>query len=109
MENKELEALNNLTNKVKCNEEYRLKHLKQDYDIVRNALIRNQKLEKAIDIVKNKLIDVGRLYGCIVAYPNEKTPIHYNEKIDKRYKTYMLTEEEFNLLKEVFGNETICL
>lgn len=56
---------------------------------------------KALEIIKEKLIDVGRLYGCMIAYPNEKTPIHYNEKIDKRYKTYMLTQEEYDLLKEV--------
>lgn len=63
--------------------------------------VRNKKLEKAIKIIQNKLIDYGRLYGCMVAYPYEKTPIHYNEKIDKRYKTYMLTQEDFGLFKEL--------
>jgi len=66
-----------------------------------SAVAEIEKELKALEIIKNKLIDVGRLYGCMVAYPNEKTPIHYNEKIDKRYKTYMLTQEEYDLLKEV--------
>ena len=75
-------------------ERYRFLPTKIDYDIIEKEL-------KALEIIRYKLIDVSRLVGCMVAYPHEKTPIHYNEKIDKRYKTYMITQEEYDLLKEV--------
>ena len=52
-----------------------------------------EKYIKALEIIKEKLVDVFKLYNC-------KTVEEYNQA---QYRDCMLTEEEFNLLKEVVG------
>ena len=50
-----------------------------------------EKKVKALEIIKNKLVDVFKLYNC-------NTIEKYNQS---QYRDCMLTKEEFNLLKEV--------
>ena len=64
--------------------------LKKDYKIIKQALIQKSKKEQAWDIVKKKGIDIGWLTQC-------ETVKVYNYHCDAE----LLTEEEFNLLKEV--------
>ena len=69
---------------------------KEDYNTIKNALIKAEKSLKALEIIKEKECDVSWLKYCIkgnliVEAYNSGYP-EYHEK---------LTEEEFNLLKEV--------
>ena len=75
---------------------------KQDYDTIKQALTQPSKEEQAFKIIKEKNVDVYLL----------KTSInleHYNSEIRlKNYNNtysyevwYELTEQEYNLLKEV--------
>ena len=50
-----------------------------------------EKEHKVLEIIKDKLVDVFKLYNC-------KTIEEYNQA---QYRDCMLTKEEFNLLKEV--------
>lgn len=104
-ESKELQALVNLAKNVEGDEEYRFKQFKQDYDIVKKALIHNQKLEeenikykKAIEICTNKQVDFS-----VLKLAKEVEDYNY----ECPFTEGLLTEEEFNLLKEVFGNERV--
>ena len=53
--------------------------------------IKERHKAKALDIIKNKLVDVFKLYNC-------KTVEEYNQA---QYIDCMLTKEKFDLLKEV--------
>lgn len=61
------------------------------YEYLKQALIKAEKEHKALEIIKEKLVDVFKLYNC-------KTVEEYNQA---QYRDCMLTKEEFNLLKEV--------
>lgn len=63
---------------------------------IEKALITKSKKEKAFDIVAEKMVDMYRL---AVADNVEK----YNKWTE--FDEYWLTEEEFNLIKEVLKNE----
>ena len=58
---------------------------------IKQALLKAEKEHKALEIIKEKLVDVFKLYNC-------KTIEEYNQA---QYRDCMLTKEEFNLLKEV--------
>lgn len=60
---------------------------------IQQALLKAKEQEKALKIIKNKWVD---LYALFIAYDLED----YNIK-----HTIELTQEEFDLLKEVLGNE----
>lgn len=97
--NKELE-----TAKTLCE----LTPTKEEKDLIVSALTRLEKLEKAIEIVKRKLVDFAKLDYAINC---DKSALNYFGEISRCEKynlsqtsDYELTEEEFNLLKEVFGN-----
>ena len=57
-------------------------------------------LKKVIEILKKKEVDVSVLIHLIRCGNN--TPKYYNEGLEKQYK---LTQQEYDLLKEHFGNE----
>lgn len=63
--------------------------------IIEKDLYRVEKLEKVIDIIKNKNVNLSELYHLFKW--NETTPTEYNEGLGKDYK---LTQEEYDLLKE---------
>ena len=76
---------------------------KKDYDI-------KSKKEQAWDIVKNKDVDIHLLKSCITyyvdslnAYNSEIKKLHskYKDYQNKPLSFYLLTQEEFNLLKEM--------
>ena len=66
---------------------------------IREDLDRLEKLEKVIDILENKIVNILILKYCIAKGGGVET---YN----LHYKTEdQITQEEYELLKEVFGNE----
>ena len=68
------------------------------YGVIRKDLDRLEKLEKVIDILKNKIVNILILKYCIAKGGGVET---YN----LHYKTEdQITQEEYELLKEVFGN-----
>lgn len=113
MENEELEALEEI--KELCTGKYGIISERDIIvlnliDKVKNALTRLEKLEKAIKIVKTKLVDFNELNYAINC--DESALYFCGKKLSRCEKynlsktdDYALTEEEFNLLKEVFGNE----
>ena len=71
--------------------DYRSNDKANDYETIKQALLKVEKEHKALEIIKEKLVDVFKLYNC-------KTIEEYNQA---QYRDCMLTQEEFNLLKEV--------
>lgn len=77
---------------------------------IKQALIQKSKKEQAWEIVKNKSVDMELFYDCL-NLPITAKRQYYNylirqKMLDKGLKNemldfYFLTEEEFNLLKEV--------
>ena len=67
--------------------------------IIENDLERLEKLEEAIEIIVRKDICPTNLYSAI-DYDKYKFAVEF-DRIDKEW---ILTEEEFNLLKEVFNS-----
>ena len=68
------------------------------YGVIRKDLDRLEKLEKVIDILENKIVNILILKYCIAKGGGVET---YN----LHYKTEdQITQEEYELLKEVFGN-----
>lgn len=93
---KELEALENIAKNVEGNDEYRFEHYKHDYNLIKSALERKEKLEKVWKIVKDKQVDILQLKECILE-EGENALTVYN-----KYCAHPeLTEAEFNLLKEM--------
>ena len=54
-----------------------------------------ENLEKVIEILKDKWIDVGMVIHLIQC--DNDTPEYYNEGLEKQYR---LTQEQYDLLKE---------
>ena len=73
----------------------------KDYDLVLQDLDKLEKLKKVIEILKNK-----NVYICELL--KSKNLFDYNSLTWDTYdfNGIELTEEEYNLLKEVLGNET---
>ena len=63
----------------------------ENIETIQQALLEAQKELKALEIIKEKLVDVFKLYNC-------NTVEEYNQA---QYRDCILTQEEFNLLKEV--------
>lgn len=106
MENKELEALETIKNELSnVNRQHATEIM-----TIRNGLNQKQKLEqenakykKAIDIfVRTKLYSPNEIMRIVNSFEDYDTYMLYIHK--KKILVYY-TEEEFNLLKEVFGNE----
>lgn len=92
MENKELEALKQLFSYAKSSASLCISQAYEDKKIIKSALTRLEKLEKAIKLLKN--FTLTESFGL-------------NLTLEEFNEAWLLdfTEEEFNLLKEVFGNE----
>ena len=69
---------------------------KKDYNTIKNALLKAQKDRKALEIIKEK-----RVACDLLTNPNVMDYKKYNSHCDKYDFIVPLTEEEFNLLKEV--------
>ena len=63
----------------------------ENIETIQQALLKAEKEHKVLEIIKDKLVDVFKLYNC-------KTIEEYNQA---QYRDCMITKEEFNLLKEV--------
>ncbi len=97
-----IEALDELYDTSTC------ANANEKYNIVKNALTRLEKLEKAIKIVKRisiKEITIVNLFNDFNSY-TEWYKKYFKENgflnLDESFIPIQ-TEEEFNLLKEVFG------
>ena len=69
---------------------------KQKFDIVEKDLDRLEKLEKVIDIIITKNVDIKTIKTCCGPF----TYAAYNSYID-RTKNSELTKEEYDLIKEL--------
>ena len=99
--NKEFEALDRL---YKCNDDdYTLGYRQHDYKLLQLALTTKSKKEQALEIIKEKEVDVNLLNirHSAETYNDDYYKIHYSYDV----AGYLLTEEEFNLIKEVLKNE----
>lgn len=115
---KELEALERLNQTINLAENfydapYEDKDLfaavQRDVDTIKQALIKAQEQEKVLEIIKEKEVDVHLLKACITCYTDSLNA--YNSEIKKLYSNhkdyqnkplsfYLLTQEEFDILKE---------
>lgn len=68
-------------------------------DIIKPTLLKAQEQDKVLEIIKKKKVDIRVLRNCLNA--KDETPKHYNFIRDK----HPLTEEEFDLLKEVLTSD----
>ena len=99
--NKEFEALDRL---YKCNDDdYTLGYRQHDYKLLQLALTTKSKKEQALEIIKEKEVDVNLLNirHSAETYNDDYYKIHYSYDV----AGYLLTEEEFNLIKEVLKND----
>lgn len=112
---KELQAIKNTnpSEAMKCLEKPIIKFARtsedidfrhyEEYDTIKNYILKAQEQEKALKIIKEKNVDYRAL-------KNAKTYKEYNALILDFNPTittsvYFLVEEEFNTLKEYFKNE----
>lgn len=71
------------------------------YNTIKQALIKAQEQEKVLEIIKEKSVDIKHLKWCINNPKKLTTPLlNYNIDMNKNEE---LTEEEYDLLKEVVG------
>lgn len=67
-------------------------------ETIRQYILKAQEQEKALEIIKKKEVNVNTLINCIIGAIE---PLEfYNEKVSTNLK---LTQQEFELLKEVLG------
>ena len=103
MNDKVFEALNDLFDLVTCQGSF--EKGQKCYDIIEEALTTKSKKEQAFEIIKEKNVDVFYLRNSCETFDQ------YNRAImeDTMYYCYgncrELTEDEFDLLKEVLENE----
>jgi hypothetical protein len=71
---------------------------KGDFETIKQDLERLEKLEKVVEIIKNKKVFIQYLLLCI---ENVADPLNEYNSLNK---PLTLTQEEFDLLKEVFKN-----
>ena len=88
---KELEALERIDTKNYLTE----REHREFYLVVEQALLNAEKEHKVLEIIKEKNIDVFRF---------KKLDFNTFNQLQKSCKLPELTEEEFNLLKEVLDN-----
>lgn len=78
------------------NEELK-KRLNEMYELREHYHLDQKKL-KALDIIKDKQVNISTLFMCFERYDLEK----YNELVASCFDEKSLTQEEYELLKEVF-------
>ena len=71
----------------------------ENIETIQQALLNAEKEHKALEIIKKKSVWVGRLKSLFRKYNNNLDVLRlYNANM---WVDYQLTEEDFNLLKEV--------
>lgn len=81
--------------KVSGNEKEELNYAeKQDFDIVEKSL-------KALEIIKDKRVDVGWFIQCYNDYSNDKDRLMMYNQLSIDDSGRDLTQQEYDLLKEV--------
>lgn len=77
-----------------------------DIGIIENALLKTQELEKALKIIKEKYVHIPQLLCAFENQLEEENPleVYYNGQVGINVPM-PLTQEEFNLLKEVLCDE----
>ena len=70
----------------------------KEFDCIKYVLIKAQKEHKALEIIKEKRIDIESFYTSFI---EGEYDYDFYERRYGTYGKYCLTEEEFNLLKEV--------
>ena len=89
---KEQEAFNRISEAMDYADDMAHSHYEVgDFEIVENAL-------KALEIIKEKRVDIESFYTSFI---EEDCDYGFYERRYGTYGKYCLTEEEFNLLKEV--------
>lgn len=110
---KELEALERMTEHLDLDDEYFYKQEKVDEEIIKQALLKAKEQEKILNIIIKKNVSIWGFRNRVFGYQNEQNG---NRIINDTYEYYLnnfgcyhngfdvelLTEEEFNLLKEYF-------
>lgn len=119
-----LEALEKIKNRFDNHELYRNTDLQNELNIIETALkdyellimtsniIKNNikdipreditKKLKALEIIKEKQVDVGRFILIINTWFDDDFALHrYNDYLENDLDKWKLTKEEFDLLKEV--------
>ena len=86
-----LECFDKLVKQIELDEDTDYLEIRNAHITVEQALLKAEKELNALEIIKEKLVDVFKLYNC-------KTIEEYNQS---QYRDCMLTKEEFSLLKEV--------
>lgn len=96
-----LEALEYIRNiVVEDNIESDYQHCLNEYDCYKRPCDTIERELKALEIIKNKEVNVNTLINCIIGAIE---PLEfYNEKVSENL---MLTQHEFDLLREVLENE----
>lgn len=93
-----LEALKTI--KIKCHPKSGLSPLVDEaLDVVEQALFKAQKEREALEIIKKKWVDVGLIRG-VFSVESYNQIYACNHIFSPKW---LLTEEEFKLLKEVLG------
>lgn len=79
-------------------EDCRSKERAKDYDAIKNHILKSQEEHRSLEILKKNRVDIESFYTTFIdnAYNYKFYEISYGT-----YGKYKLTEEEFNLLKEV--------
>lgn len=90
-----------MVEKDKCKEFFIREDLKQ-FTNIKQALLKAQNQEKILSVILKKRIDLESFYSTFV---KDDLDYKYYEKYYGTYGLEKLTQEEFNSLKEVFGND----
>lgn len=95
---KGLEALNEIENNIVYHADGRV----ETNEKIRYLLSKAKKELKALEIIKKKKVNVDTLSNCYFLWEyNKAMEYTYDEIADD----FVLTQEEFDLLKEVLGND----
>jgi len=86
-----------MVEKDKCREFFISEDLKQ-FTNIKQVLLKAQEQEKVLKIMFEKRIDLECFY---ITFIEDNYDYNYYEKMYGTYGKYKLTEEEFNLLKEM--------
>lgn len=109
---KGLEALERL---YKCNDDdYTIGYKQYDYRLLKETLIKTQKQEKALKVIKEKCVYNGNLNWVFACFDYDKYKKVMSEQyilIDWNDKSVLdffkiFTREEFNLLKEMLKDDS---
>lgn len=96
---------------ARCNEE--VHKYDDDFKCIKQALIKSQEQEKVLSIIKEKHISVWRFRNIVFGYEQKQNGNNVNDTYEyythcfgyyhEGFEFELLTEEEFELLKQYFG------